>query len=146
MSIKRRSVLIGAGAFAAVASVPVFSDGIKGHLARLVQDHFGEDLLKTIPGVDTFVQEFAAGLASDNTKKRLAAQVYFGFYGDKIAPTGFSNDLDERFLRTLLTRSNIIAIRTGRATEFDYGDPNAWETICGNYLSADAARSLNGTD
>jgi len=141
MKLKRRTVLLASIAVAGVALVPFVKGGVQGFLARVLRTHFGSDVTE-IDGVDSFVAEYASYVGRDNQTKRLGAGVYFAFRGEKIKKLGMSQDLEERFLRTILTNSNIIAIRQGRAKEFEFSGANPWEPVCGLYLSA-AADEMN---
>lgn len=132
----RRTVLLGGAAVAAaVAAVPIALGGMESFLRRVLADHFGPDVLG-IEGVGDFVRDYAAQAGSGSVFKRLGAEVYFAWRGDlahKIAPAW---ELEALFLQTILTRSNIIALRQGRDELFSYTDVNPWEPTCGLYLSA----------
>lgn len=133
----RRRLLLGSGALIATAAVPVTFGGTESFLRRVLCDHFGEDVLE-IDGIGEFVREYAELAGRNDWKKRMAAEIYFAWRGDLVNKIGPAIELEERFLGTILTRSNIIAVRQGRASEFDYTDADPWTPGCGLYLSAAA--------
>lgn len=132
----RRAVLLG-GASAAVglAAAPFVLPGMEGFLRRVIAAHFGEEMLK-VEGIDGFIAGFIASAGENDAMKRLAAEAYFIFRGDRIHRIGAATAFEERFLRSILTRSNIVALYQGRAGTFDWLDPNPWEPQCGLYLGA----------
>ena len=134
MRITRRMLLLGTGALAGASAVPVALGGTERFLNRALCDHFGTDVLD-IEGIGEFVSEYAALAGRDDWKKRLAAELYFAWRGDLVFKIGQAWDLEERFLATILTRSNIIAIRQGRAETFEFSDADPWNPVCGLYLS-----------
>ena len=133
--LTRRRLLLGAGAVAAAAAVPVALGGTESFLRRVLGNHFGDDALE-IDGIGEFVQEYAELTGQGDWKKRMVAEVYFAWRGDRVKKIGPAVALEERFLQTILTRSNIIAVRQGRAESFEYTDANPWAPGCGLYLSA----------
>lgn len=133
--LTRRRFLLGTGAVAAAAAVPVALGGTEGFLRRVLGDHFGPDVLE-VEGIGDFVREYAALTGQGDWKKRMAAEVYFAWRGDRVKKIGQARALEERFLRTILTRSNIIAIRQGRTEAFEYTDADPWAPGCGLYLGA----------
>ena len=133
----RRRFLLGTSALAAAATVPVALGGTESFLNRVLGDHFGPDVLE-IDGLGEFVCEYAGQTGKGAWKKRWAAEVYFAWRGDWVKKIGPAVELEERFLRTILTRSNIIAIRQGWAEVFEYTDADPWVPGCGPYLSAAA--------
>lgn len=138
--MKRRTLLLGAGVAAIAAAVPLSIFGVPSFLRRVLSDHFGSDVLE-IEGIDDFVSEYASLLGNENIAKRLAADAYFGLRIDKVKKIGLAKALEERFLVTVLLRSNIIAIRQGRSEEFEFVSANPWQPVCGTYLSAFAEDS-----
>ncbi|WP_027256123.1 hypothetical protein [Leisingera aquimarina] len=140
MKMRRRMFLMGAAATALVA-VPVSLGGTVGFLKRTLRDHFGPDVLN-LDGVADFVTEFASYSAQGSPAKKLAAEVYFAWHGDQMKMIGPAAALRDRFLYTILTRSNIIAVQQQRAAQFDYGLADPWLPACGQYLSAAADETL----
>ena len=128
-------VLAGGAAAGVVAVAPLTFSGLEGFLRRTVADHFGKDLL-TVEGIDDFVRDFVETVGDENFIKRLASDYYFGISGDRIHKTGAVRAFEERFLRSLLSRSNVIAIYQGASTEFEYQNPDPWAPQCGLYLSS----------
>ena len=137
MNLGRRKVLAGIAAGAAIAAVPLVNNGLTSFFNRTLRAHFGDDVTE-IAGIDAFVSDYAATVARDDFMKRSTAQVYFAMRGDRIQKIGIAQELENRFLQTILTRSNIIAIRQKKANEFEYTDADPWELACGSYLT-DAA-------
>jgi|GEM_PF-6433020 len=135
MRITRRGILLGMGAVVGIAAVPVALGGTESFLRRTLADHFGDDVLQ-IEGIDDFVRDYAANAGQGDWKKRLAAELYFAWRGDLAHKIGPAKALEAKFLQTILVRSNIIAMRQGRASVFDYTETNPWEPTCGLYLSA----------
>ncbi|MBM7069097.1 hypothetical protein [Actibacterium sp. 188UL27-1] len=133
--MKRRWFIGGGAALVGLAITPIALGGTVSFLRRTLSDHFGPNILN-IDGIDGFVKDYATLAGQGSTVKKLGAEVYFAWRGDKVHMIGQAEDLQERFLNTILTRSNIIAIQQGRETAFDYGDPDPWSPICGIYLSA----------
>lgn len=132
----RRALLLGGtAAVAALAAAPIALGGIESFLRRVVAGHFGADALD-IDGIDDFIAAYAAHSGAGSVVKRSGAEVYFAWRGDLIHKIGPAEDLEKHFLQTILTRSNIIAIRQGRAESFDFLDGNPWDPVCGLYLSA----------
>lgn len=141
MNMRRRMFLLGGGAAATLVVLPLSLGGTTQFLKRTLRNHFGPDVLK-LDGMDEFVTEFASLSGKDSPAKRLAAEMYFAWHGDKVRMIGPAVALQERFLYTLLTRSNIIAIQQKRETKFDYGLVDPWWPVCGQYLSAAADETL----
>lgn len=133
--LTRRRFLLGSGAVVAAATVPVALGGTESFLNRVLDDHFGADVLE-VDGIGDFVRDYAALTGKGDWKKRMAAEVYFAWRGDRVKKIGPAVELEERFLRTILTRSNIIAVRQGRSSEFEYADADPWTPGCGLYLTA----------
>lgn len=133
--LTRRRFLLGTGTLVGAAAVPVAFGGTEGFLRRVLGDHFGSDVLE-IDGIEDFVRDYADLAGQGDWTKRMAAEVYFAWRGDRVKKIGPARALEERFLRTLMVRSNIIAIRQGRATSFEYTDADPWAPSCGLYLSA----------
>ncbi|MEL7182070.1 MAG: hypothetical protein AAGK57_00340 [Pseudomonadota bacterium] len=133
--MRRRTLLLGGTALLAAAAVPLVNTGISGFLSRVLRDHFGDDIFE-VAGIEDFVAEYASLVSQEDWVKRTGAQVYFGLRGDQVKQLGLAKGLENRFLQTILTRSNIIAIRQGRETQFDYSDPDPWAAVCGGYLTA----------
>lgn len=130
-------VLLGGSAGAAALALPWTFDGVEAFLRRTMANHFGADALD-IEGVGDFIHAYAAASGDEESGrvKRIAAKYYFAMRGDRIFPIGAAKAFEERFLNAVLIRSNIIAIRQGRADAFDYADPDPWAPVCGLYLSA----------
>lgn len=133
--MKRRWFLAGGAALVGLAATPIALGGTVSFLRRTLSDHFGPDVL-AIDGIDDFIADYAALAGQGSTIKKIGAEVYFAWRGDRIHKIGQAEELQNRFLGTILTRSNIIAIQQGRETAFDYGDPDPWSPVCGIYLSA----------
>lgn len=135
----RRGFLFGAGSalasLAALGAAPAVFGGTERFLRRAFADHFGEDAL-AIDGIDDFISDYAATIGEEDQAKRLAAEYYFTFRADLFHKPGSVVAFEERFLRSVLSRSNIIAIAQGRAEAFDYQNPDPWSPECGLYLSA----------
>lgn len=132
----RRAVLLGGGAaVAGLAAAPFVLSGMEGFLRRAIAAQFGEKMLK-VEGIDDFIADFMATAGEDDALKRLAADAYFVFRGDRIHRIGAANAFEERFLHSILTRSNVVALFQGQAETFDWQDPNPWEPQCGLYLGA----------
>lgn len=135
MAPTRRTVLSGGAAVAALATVPIALGGTESFLRRILADHFGPDVLE-IEGISDFVSDYAERAGADSIVKHMGAEVYFAWRGDlayKIAP---AQELEKLFLQTILTRSNIIALRQGRDEPFSYTEVDPWQPTCGLYLSA----------
>ncbi len=141
MTMRRRMFLIGGGAATALVALPLSLGGTTQFLRRTLRDHFGPEVLK-LDGIDDFVTEFASLAGEGSPAKRLAAEMYFAWHGDRVRMISPATALQDRFLYTILTRSNIIAIQQNRATEFDYGFVDPWIPVCGQYLSAAADETL----
>lgn len=135
MWITRRGVLLGLGAAAGVAAVPVALGGTESFLRRVLSDHFGSDVLD-IDGIEDFIHDYSANAGQGDWKKRMAAEVYFAWRGDLIHKIGPAKALEEKFLQTILVRSNIVAVRQGHADAFDFTETDPWQPACGLYLSA----------
>lgn len=136
--LTRRALLAGAGTTAAgLAAVPFVFKGIPRFLRQAVANHFGEETL-ALEGMDDFIADFAASASDGDALKRFAADAYFAFHGDRFHKISAAKEFENRFLYTLLTRSNIIAIQQGRSVEFDYLNPDPWDPQCGIYLSSAA--------
>ena len=139
MKPTRRALLIGgtatAMATATVAALPIAMGGVESFLRRVVKEHFGPDMIE-VAGVDEFIRDYAGHAGSGSIAKRLGAEVYFAWRGDLVRKIGAAQELEERFLQTILTRSNVIAVFQGAAQEFQYTDNNPWEPTCGLYISA----------
>ncbi|MEL7453613.1 MAG: hypothetical protein AAGJ50_09620 [Pseudomonadota bacterium] len=120
---------------AAAATIPVALGGTESFLNRVLSDHFGADVLQ-VDRIGDFVQDYASLAGRNDWKKRMAAEIYFAWRGDRVKKIGPAIELEERFLRTILTRSNIIAVRQGRAEVFEYTDADPWAPGCGLYLGA----------
>lgn len=133
--MKRRIFLGGTAAIVALAATPIALGGTVSFLRRTLSDHFGPDVLD-IDGIDDFVRDYAELAGQGSMLKKMGAEVYFAWRGDRVHMIGQAKELQDRFLNTILTRSNIIAIRQARETDFDYGDPDPWSSTCGIYLSA----------
>ncbi|MEL6678702.1 MAG: hypothetical protein AAFQ51_08350 [Pseudomonadota bacterium] len=131
----RRALLLGTGAVAALAALPIALGGTTSFLRRVLSDHFGSDVLD-IDGIDDFVSEYAALAGADSAAKKLGAEVYFAWRGDMVHKIGAAQALEHRFLQTILTRSNIIAMRQGTSSQFEFTSVDPWEPTCGLYLSA----------
>ncbi len=114
---------------------PLALDGLENFLRRVVADHFGDEIL-VLDGIDDFIRDFAATVGDENLIKRLASDYYFGVSGDRIHKTGTIRAFEERFLRSMLSRSNVIGIHQGVSTEFEYQNPDPWAPQCGLYLSS----------
>ena len=142
MRMRRRDFLFGGGAIVALAAAtPVALGGMTSFLRRTLSDHFGPDVL-ALEGIDDFVSEFAALSGGDDPVKRVVAEVYFAWRGDRVHMIGPATALRDRFLRTILTRSNIIAIQQARETEFEFGSVDPWIPDCGYYLSVAADETV----
>lgn len=141
MSLKRRGFLIGVAGIAGALLVPLTLGGTTAFLRRTLEDHFGPEVLD-LEGIDDFVEEFAALAGEDDPAKKIAAEMYFGWHGDRVKLIGPAKAMQERFLFTILHRSNIIAVQQNRETEFEYGSVDPWSPICGLYLSAFADDTL----
>ena len=141
MTMRRRMFLIGGGAAAALVAVPLSLGGTTAFLRRTLRDHFGPEVLQ-LDGIDDFVTEFASLAGEGSPAKRLAAEMYFAWHGDRLRMIGPAAALKDRFLYTILTRSNIIAIQQQRETQFDYGSVDPWLPECDPYLSAVADETL----
>ncbi|MBO9398614.1 MULTISPECIES: hypothetical protein [unclassified Shimia] len=141
MSLRRRAFLVGAAGLAGAVLVPLTLGGTTSFLRRTLKDHFGPEVLE-LAGIDDFVDEFAALAGEDDPAKKIAAEMYFGWHGDRVKMIGPAKAMQERFLFTILHRSNIIAVQQGRATEFEYGSVDPWSPVCGLYLSAFADETL----
>jgi hypothetical protein len=74
----------------------------------------------------------------------LGAEAYFAWRGDLVHRIGAADDLEQRFLHTILTRSNIVALRQGRDAPFQYTETDPWQPACGLYLSAFADDTIRG--
>ncbi|UWQ21572.1 hypothetical protein [Jannaschia sp. W003] len=136
MRPSRRTVLLGGtAAVAAAAAVPVAMGGLDAFLRRVLARHFGPEVLG-IDGIGDFVADYAALAGRGSALKRAGAEAYFAWQGDRVHMIGAAEELEARFLQTILTRSNIIAIHGGAEAPFDYVDPDPWEPACGLYLSA----------
>ncbi|MFQ6550862.1 hypothetical protein AAD018_000785 [Aestuariibius insulae] len=133
--LTRRTLLAGGGAITALAALGIAGGGTTGFLRRVTAEHFGKDALK-IDGIDAFIDDYTAVISDSQSLKKRAAEVYFSWRGDRIYLIPDASNLKERFLQTILTRSNIIAMRQGRSDRFDYSNPAPWEPDCGLYLSA----------
>lgn len=134
--LTRRGLIAGgAVALAGLAAAPFALRGVEGFLRRVVADHFGEDAL-AIEGIDEFIAEFAATAGKGDALKRIAAKTYFAARGDRIVKLSRAQAFEEQFLRTILKRSNIIALRQGQAEDFDWQNPDPWDPQCGLYLSS----------
>lgn len=141
--LTRRILLGGAAAGAAVVAVPVAFGGTESFLRRVLADHFGPAILDT-PGIDDFVAEYAAGLGGDDGLiKSLGAELYFGWRGDLVKEIGPARVLAERFLHTILARSNIIHVDRGVTDAFNYTAADPWEPQCNLFLSALAEDSYD---
>ncbi len=139
--LTRRTLLASGGALVALAGLGLAGGGTSGFLRRVVADHFGRDALE-IDGLDAFIDDYTAIISENPSLKKRAAELYFSWRGDRIHLIPDASNLRERFLQTILTRSNIIAMRQGRAERFDYSNPAPWEPDCGLYLSAFAEDSV----
>jgi len=137
MNMRRRMFLFGGGAAAVLVALPLSLGGMTQFLRRTLRDHFGSEVLE-LDGIDDFVAEFASLAGEGSRSKRLAAELYFAWHGDRVRMIGPAVALQDRFLNTILTRSNIIAIQQQRATRFDYGLVDPWSPVCSHYLSAAA--------
>ncbi len=141
MSMRRRMFLIGSGAVTALVVLPLTLGGTTQFLRRTLRDHFGPKVLK-LDGINDFVTEFAALAGEGSPAKKLAAEMYFAWHGDRVRMIGPAAALQDRFLYTILTRSNIIAIQQKQETEFHYGFVDPWAPVCDQYLSAAADDTL----
>jgi hypothetical protein len=139
----RRVVLLGGTATVAALAAPIAMGGLESFLRRVLTDHFGEDVL-AIDGIDDFVADYAAQAGTGSLPKRLGAEAYFAWRGDLVHRIGPAEELEDRFLNTVLTRSNIIALRQGRDEPFQYTETDPWEPVCGLYLSAFADDTIRG--
>ena len=139
----RRSMLMGGAALAGLAAAPVAFGGLRSFLRRVLASHFGADVLE-IDGIDDFVHDYAAQAGTGNRARRMGAEVYFAWRGDLIRKIEPARDLEAQLLQTILTRSNIIALRQGKDESFQYIDVDPWEPTCGLYLSAFADDSIRG--
>ncbi|MCR9089518.1 MAG: hypothetical protein NXH97_22600 [Rhodobacteraceae bacterium] len=135
--LTRRTILFGSAAGVAAMSVTaiVLAPGMTGFLRRVVAQHFGPETVK-IDGVEDFITDYAEQAGSGDWKKQVASRLYFSLHGDEIYRISAADELENRFLNTFLTRSNIIAIYQETATEFEYTDVDPWEPSCGLYLSS----------
>ena len=136
----RRSVLLGGASLVALAAIPIAAGGLPSFLRRVLADHFGPDVLE-IEGIEDFVTAFAESSGEPLSAKRIAAEVYFAWRGDKVKMIGQAEALEARFLQTILTRSNIIAIRQGSDAPFEFVSADPWDVTCSLYLSAFAEDS-----
>ncbi len=134
MRMTRRGFLLGLGALTGAAAVPVALGGTESFLRRTLASHFGDDVLD-IEGIGDFVRDYAANAGQGDWTKRMAAELYFAWRGDLVKKIGPAQALEQRFLQTILVRSNIIAMRQGHTTDFEYTDTDPWEPACGLYLS-----------
>lgn len=139
----RRAVLLAGTAMAGLAIVPIARGGIESFLRRVLADHFGEDVLE-IEGIGDFIRAYAANAGNEGFTKRAAAEVYFAWRGDLVREIGQAAEMRNRFLQTILTRSNIIAIYQGAEGSLDFADADPWNPTCGLYLSAFADQTLTG--
>jgi hypothetical protein len=139
MKMRRRMFLIGGGA--ALVALPLSLGGTTAFLRRMLRDQFGPDVLQ-LDGIDDFITEFASLSGEGSPAKRLAAEMYFAWHVDRVKMIGPAEALRQRFLYTILTRSNIIAIQQQRETRFDYGSVDPWVPECNVYISAFADETL----
>lgn len=136
MTLSRRALLISSAAATAVVAVtPIALGGMESFLRRVLANHFGPEVLG-IEGVDAFVGDYAQLAGSGDFAKRVGAEIYFAWRGELVHKIGAARDLEAVFLRSFLTRSNIIAIQQGRDVAFEYGEVDPWVPTCGLYLSA----------
>ena len=135
MRMTRRGFLLGLGALTGAAAVPVALGGTESFLRRTLASHFGDDVLD-IEGIGDFVSDYAANAGQGDWTKRMAAELYFAWRGDLVKKVGPAKALEDKFLETVLIRSNIIAMRQRRATEFEYSETDPWQPACSLYLSS----------
>lgn len=135
IKLSRRGFIIGLAAAIGAAAAPAVMGGTAAFLRRVLHDHFGPRVAAT-DGVDGFVRAYVDSLAQDDMAKRAMAELYFAWHGDRVRKIAAATALEERFLNTILVRSNIIALWHGTASEFEFTVADPWTPTCGLYLSA----------
>jgi hypothetical protein len=133
--LSRRGFFIGLAAAACAVAAPATVGGTASFLRRVLHDHFGAEVAAH-DGVDDFVRAYVDSLAQDDMAKRAMAGLYFAWHGDRVHKIGAAAALEQRFLSTILVRSNIIALWHGNASAFEFTEADPWVPTCGLYLSA----------
>lgn len=135
-ALTRRAIIFGGTCAVTLSAAAVaVAPGLPGFLRRVVVQQFGADMLD-IDGIDDFIADYAAQAGAGDWKKQIASRLYFSLHGDEIYRLAAVDELENRFLNTILTRSNIVAVYQKSAAAFEYTDANPWEPTCGLYLSS----------